>query len=143
MSTFVVGHDFSPCGKAAAREAARDAAVRGGRILLLHAYHVPRIPEGWKPAEFRRAIVADAEYQLGEAAKSLQAAHPGLEVVSMVREGEPALTLLEVAGEANAERIVLGTHSRSHVEERTLGSVAQRVMRRADVPVLVVKAELI
>ena len=53
-----------------------------------------------------------------------------------VGSGEPALALLERAEETSADLIVLGAHSHSDLGERVLGTVADRVLRYARIPVL-------
>jgi nucleotide-binding universal stress UspA family protein len=53
-----------------------------------------------------------------------------------VGSGEPALALLERAEETSADLIVLGAHSRSNLSEHMLGTVADRVLRYAQIPVL-------
>jgi len=47
--------------------------------------------------------------------------------------------LLEEAGRWPADLIVLGTHGRKGIQHLMLGSVAERVMRRAKIPVLLVR----
>jgi nucleotide-binding universal stress UspA family protein len=55
-----------------------------------------------------------------------------------VRGGSPAREILEVALNASVELIVLGTHGRGGVERFLLGSVAEKVLRKARCPVMVV-----
>jgi nucleotide-binding universal stress UspA family protein len=60
--------------------------------------------------------------------------------VGTVREGPPAGTILDYADEHGVDLIVMGTHGRLHLD-RYLGSVTDRVVRKADVPVLTVRME--
>jgi nucleotide-binding universal stress UspA family protein len=53
------------------------------------------------------------------------------------RIGSPAVEILELAEEAEADLIVVGTHGRRGVSRLVLGSVAERVVRHARIPVLV------
>jgi nucleotide-binding universal stress UspA family protein len=53
------------------------------------------------------------------------------------RIGSPAVEILELAEEAEADLIVVGTHGRRGVSRLVLGSVAERVVRHARLPVLV------
>jgi nucleotide-binding universal stress UspA family protein len=55
-------------------------------------------------------------------------------------QGTPADVILEYAASEAADLIVMGTHGRRGIRQLLLGSVAQEVMRRASVPVLVVRA---
>ena len=68
-------------------------------------------------------------------------AHPNsddLDVVAVVREGAPAETIVGYADDSDVDLIVMGTHGRRGVERYLLGSVTERVLRTADVPVLAV-----
>ena len=58
-----------------------------------------------------------------------------------MREGAPHTAILEYAGEAGVDAIVMGTHGRSGLDCYLLGSVTERVVRTADAPVLTVRME--
>ena len=60
-------------------------------------------------------------------------------VETAVIEGDPAESILEYADEIGADIIVAGTHGRSGVKRHLLGSVAERLVRHADCPVLTVQ----
>jgi len=53
--------------------------------------------------------------------------------------GRPSRGIVEFATENDVDQIVLGSHGRSGVSRVLLGSVAERVVRRAPVPVTVVR----
>ena len=55
-----------------------------------------------------------------------------------VKEGAPAPVILEAAESQNADLICLGTHGREGFERLVLGSVAEKVLRKAKCPVLTV-----
>jgi nucleotide-binding universal stress UspA family protein len=54
--------------------------------------------------------------------------------------GKPADELLKYAAEAHVDLIVLGSRGRNPVQRAVLGSVADRVVREAECPVLVVRS---
>lgn len=58
---------------------------------------------------------------------------------SAVRVGRPATTIVEFAEENDVDHIVMGSEGRSGVARVLLGSVAETVVRRAPVPVTVVR----
>lgn len=58
---------------------------------------------------------------------------------SVVETGQPARTILEYVDENDVDHIVIGSHGRSGVARILLGSVAETVIRRAPVPVTVVR----
>jgi nucleotide-binding universal stress UspA family protein len=62
-----------------------------------------------------------------------------LRVFVHARIGDPTEQILNVAAEANADVVVVGTHGRTGVRRWLLGSVAERVVRYAGCPVLVVR----
>ncbi len=63
----------------------------------------------------------------------------GVDVETEIRTGDPATAILEYAEEIDADLIVAGTHGRSGVERRLIGSVAERLVRHADCPVMTVR----
>jgi nucleotide-binding universal stress UspA family protein len=63
---------------------------------------------------------------------------PGAEI--NIRVGRPAWVIVETARDLAYDLIVLGTHNRKGIEHVVLGSVAERVVRTAACPVLVVPA---
>jgi nucleotide-binding universal stress UspA family protein len=58
-----------------------------------------------------------------------------------VRVGDPYVEIVHYAGEIRADLIVVGTHSRHTIGRQPLGSVAQKVLRRAPCPILTVHDE--
>ncbi|MXR50976.1 universal stress protein [Halovenus sp. WSH3] len=63
----------------------------------------------------------------------------GVDAETAVLDGDPAETILEYADEIEADLIVSGTHGRSGVRRQVLGSVAERLVRHATVPVMTVR----
>jgi nucleotide-binding universal stress UspA family protein len=60
---------------------------------------------------------------------------------ALVREGNAAQQVLAVARQYRADRILLGTRSRSKMSKLLLGSVAEQVLRSANIPVITVGPE--
>jgi hypothetical protein len=58
-------------------------------------------------------------------------------VVLHVRLGDPATQLIQVAVDVEAELLVVGTHRRHGLDKMLVGSVAEELIRRAPLPVLV------
>jgi nucleotide-binding universal stress UspA family protein len=63
----------------------------------------------------------------------------GLEAESVILKGSPAEKILDFANEHDIDMIVVGSVGKSGVERFALGSVSEKVVRHADVPVLVVR----
>ncbi len=60
---------------------------------------------------------------------------------ALVREGNAAQQVLSVARQISADRLLLGTRSRSKMSKLLLGSVAEQVLRSAHLPVITVGPE--
>src|SRR5689334_7961048 len=56
----------------------------------------------------------------------------------LIRSGPAAATILTVATEIKADLVVLGTHGRTGFEKFMLGSVTEKIVRKARCPVLTV-----
>ncbi|WP_254765047.1 universal stress protein [Natrinema marinum] len=65
----------------------------------------------------------------------------GLEAEAVVRSGTPADEIVEYATEIDADMIVIGTAGRSGFERRILGSVTDKVVRTAPLPVVTVRPD--
>ena len=69
-----------------------------------------------------------------------RAATAGVDVVGATREDSAVhRAILEYADEVDADVLVMGTHGRRGLDRWLLGSVTERVVRGADVPVLTVR----
>ncbi len=75
----------------------------------------------------------DAERRLGEVALD------GVETVRAIRVGHAFMEIIQYATDNAIDMIVMGTHGRGPVKHLLLGSVAERVVRKASCPVLTVR----
>jgi nucleotide-binding universal stress UspA family protein len=64
-----------------------------------------------------------------------------VDLVTAVEVGPPHSAILEYADDHDVDLIVMGTHGRTGVERYLLGSVAEKVVRLADQPVVTVRAD--
>lgn len=64
-----------------------------------------------------------------------------IQVRGVVREGDAASEICDYAQESHADIIVMSTHGRSGIQRWVYGSVADRVLRAAKVPVLLIRAQ--
>lgn len=133
--------DFSDASRAAMEVAADLAARFGATLTLLHAYPVPgfTFPDGSVVASARmlQELADQAAKHLGDwrrEAEGLGAAA----VDAATAVGEPAAEIVAWAKEHAVDLLVLGTHGRTGLEHALMGSVAERVVRRARCPVLTV-----
>lgn len=135
--------DFSEYSDYAMRYAAFLAVKFGAKLTLLHVVAPVMVPlpgEALVPPmrQIDLADIADAcKERLIKAAGDFSSA--GLEVDYQVTNGVPFLEILRVAGEQSVDMIIMGTHGRSGLAHIMIGSVAERVVRKAPCPVLTVK----
>lgn len=84
------------------------------------------------------AVLKRRGEQAVSAVEKMAEAHD-VAVETAVIEGDPAESILAYADEIDADVIVAGTHGRSGVRRHLLGSVAERLVRHAECPVLTVQ----
>ncbi|MFO0747063.1 MAG: universal stress protein [Myxococcota bacterium] len=144
MRTWLVAHDFSDSAKKALTQALElFAPTGGGRLVVLHVHEPGTDGFGVDIATLAPGGTVEETYHQ-EAKQTLArtlegVSAPGVELVGRVAFGRPAHDLVEIAKEEGASMIVLGSHGRRGFERFLLGSVAERVVRQAECPVLVVK----
>ena len=66
---------------------------------------------------------------------------PGLVVNGRVTTGYAAEEMLGIAKEEHADMIVMGTHGRKGIDRILFGSVAEKVVKAADIPVLTIRPD--
>ena len=64
----------------------------------------------------------------------------GIDVKALCVQGATVEKILEEAGRAGADLIVMGSHGRSGLSRAVMGSVSEGVLRKADCPVMIVPA---
>ena len=133
--------DFSDASRAAMEVAADLARRNAGELTLLHAYPIPgyTFPDGSVVAspKMMQDLADQAARHIEEwRAEAERLGAPRVSAVTVV--GEPAGEIVAYAAEQRVELLVLGTHGRTGLEHALMGSVAERVVRRARCPVLTV-----
>ncbi len=136
--------DFSDPSRLALDEAVEQARRTGAELVLVHV-HVPPPANPAdvivSPAEIARMSADEMERTLAgwraDAEKLL-----GRAVSAAALVGDPAGEVVRWAREHGPDLLVLGTHGRTGIRRFILGSVAERVLREAPCPVLVVRARV-
>lgn len=132
--------DLSDCSVAACKEGARLAAATGSRLLLLHVHLQEIVREEFATGEVTQKEQSQLTARLNEQKAELNALYPNLPIEVDVMSAPPVAGILDEADRLGASNIVLGTHGRKGLAHMVLGSVAENIVRKAKVPVLVVKA---
>jgi nucleotide-binding universal stress UspA family protein len=139
----VCATDFSPEAASALVWAATMARRDGGHVDLVHV--LPPGPEDrrlmvFDTVEFDAEQVGAATDRLREAARKA-AAEFGVSVRPQILRGESHESILKHAREEEARMIVMGAGGLGAVDRLVLGSVAERTLRSADRPVVLVPRE--
>jgi nucleotide-binding universal stress UspA family protein len=129
----LVATDFSECADRAWQMACQLARASGGRLIVLHV--MPPQVAGYE-AVLKGLPIPEYRQQAQRALDKYQC--PDVPVEKRLVEGDPAETILRVAAETGADCIVVGSHGHGWVTRLLLGSVAERVMRKAPGLVLIV-----
>ena len=90
--------------------------------------------------ETLRGLAEDAGGQALSPIEALAENTP-VTVVKELREGTPHEVIVAAVTDEDVDLVVMGTHGRDGIRHRLLGSVAERVVRGSDVPVMTVTAE--
>jgi len=136
----VVGSDLSPLADEALSAASALARAAGARTTLVHVQR----PIPWVPPPSADADVAGAAVRtpspLATLERSASEHFAGLEVGVTVLSSESTVSALCAEAEREkADLLVLASHGRTGLERMLVGSVAERTVRHAECPVLVVR----
>jgi universal stress protein A len=141
IRTILVPCDFSEHSKKAFTWALEMANKWGSRLAVLHVVSPPSYPPMlmgayFDTAEFEVSLQADAETEIKEFISS--AGKHDVPIDTKVLMGRPFFDICRVAEQDKVDLIVMGSHGRTGLSHVLLGSVAERVVRHAPCPVLVV-----
>jgi nucleotide-binding universal stress UspA family protein len=134
--------DVTGCAFEVAARLAPMARELGAEVVLLVVDRLPvgveagaHLPDGHTAME---ALDADVRAQLGVLQEVF--ADEGVAVRSLIRHGDVTEAILRVCAEVHPRFIAMGTHGRQGLQRALLGSVAEAVIRRAEVPVMTMRA---
>ena len=127
--TYLVPVDFSKGSEIALKHAMKLARTKKGKLLLVHI--VPLVVHLETVAAFLRGELEAMARRLG-----LKRAEYRLLVLE---RGEAARAIAHLAKKSRAAMIIMGSHGKTGLQRFVLGSVAERTLRYAECPVLIVK----
>lgn len=132
--------DFSARAEWAFKLACALARDHGARLIILHVVPAPVMgyAQGVIPPEPEQT-----EAQLFERLQEYATHADAVPHEEILIEGDPAEEILEVAAERRADMIILGTHGWTGLDRLLMGSVAERVVRKASCPVLSVRTPFV
>ncbi|MFC0113691.1 universal stress protein [Kibdelosporangium aridum] len=137
----VVGYDGSPAARRAAHWAAREAATRRRRLVIVHAFRWP-LTELTQLRTEALVLSEDpfrTEYQklVDDLVEECRPLAGGNEVKGELTPGEPVDVLNRLGAHANL--LVLGSSGHGAVHQVLLGSTSAELVRSVDAPVVVVR----
>ena len=139
LRNILVPTDFSECSQKALSYALSFARQFGAEILLLHVVEsVPAVAHDAliQSSMLTVALHEESERQLDRLQRECLADAP---VSTLTTDGLPWQRIVEVAREKNIDLIVAGTGGRNRLARVLMGSTAERIVRHAPCPVLVVR----
>jgi len=145
LTNILVPTDFGPPSDLALMYGRHFARQFGAVLHVLHSVESVMLPGG---AEVPMPAVQQVEKGLLDVARRQMAAaitdddRSTLKVVEVVRQAPSAAAdILEYARANYIDLVVMGTHGRGAFEHLLMGSVAERVVRKAPCPVLTVRPQ--
>ena len=137
----LVPTDFSAYADQALEYAMALAQALQARLTLLHVFHLSPLSVGDMPPAVLITTLQEMETTAQQRMQATLARvhHAGLHADSAIMEGIPLQTILDTAHARGVDLIVMGTHGRTGLTHVLMGSVAEKVVRLAPCPVLVVR----
>jgi len=142
FNTILVAVDGSDCATAATTLAIRLAKEDGANLLLVNIVDVSKLiaVAGYEtpyPVDALDVLRESGEEELAAAKSACEVA--GLRVSVTTGQGDACDEILRIAAENQVGLICMGTHGRKGLSHLFIGSVAEGILRRATVPVLVTR----
>ncbi|WP_043756361.1 universal stress protein [Imhoffiella purpurea] len=140
--------DFSTHSEAALLCAVELSRCYRRPLLILHVVHDPATMPGYYSRALKKKqlhrIEDGATDMLTEFLRTLGRHHPELKELSdaesLLVKGLPSTRILEIAAQRSVGMIVMGSKGLTGLKHLFLGSVAERVVHRARIPVTIVKS---
>lgn len=136
--TILVPVDFSAFSRAAIERALALARIVRAEVSMLHVLQLPQLALDFGRGGADWSLLRTSEQERLDALQK-EFADRGVPVSARLEEGDP-FEVIEAAGRApDVELIVMGSHGLRGLDRLLMGSVAERTVRRATKPVLIVR----
>lgn len=142
----LVPTDFSDASKLAVNAAAVLAEQLGAKVTLIHVHDPealrPPATLGWSPAQ-QKDLDSEVEQAVADSLDALRTSQ-----LAKVKDLDSAVlhdssaphAICAYAEKIGADLIVIATHGRTGLKHLLIGSVAERVVRHATMPVLTLRS---
>lgn len=116
------------------------AKMTGAEIILVHVAdgYVARLQNQLNLADSQE--IKEDETYLEKRTAQLKRA--GFKATSRLVQGEPADEILALAHQEGCDLIAMATHGHKFVKDLVLGSVAEAIRHRTDIPVLMIRSSV-
>ena len=116
------------------------ARLTGARLILVH------VADGYGARNQQQLDLEDSQEIRADRAyleqRRQELAQAGFEVAAVLVCGDPADQILAVAQRERCDLIAMSTHGHRFIKDILLGSVANTIRHRTDIPVLLIRAHL-
>lgn len=136
--------DGSKCSKVAAEHAIKIAEQNNAELIVLtvtETYPVEKLPVEDLTRKVIQLFKEESEKALQDVEEMIKERGSPIKFVLKNVEGKAADSILRVAEDENVDLIVVGVSGKHALERFVLGSVSEKVVRNARVPVLVVRSK--
>jgi nucleotide-binding universal stress UspA family protein len=142
LKTVLVATDFSATSDVALRYAKALAQAFGASLHVLHVVQEP-FAQPWAVEAYGFSLATLQDEWVREATTRIETTlteeeRASYRAVLTTRLGHPVVEILKYAGDLGVDLIVIGTHGRGPLGHMVMGSVAERIVRKATCPVLTV-----
>lgn len=112
------------------------ATILDAAVHAIYSADTGRFADGAEPSN----VLVELERVGEEAIETVRdrAEESGVSVTGTTARGPPARVILDTVDETGSDLLVVGTHGRAGLERQLLGSVTEKIVRDADVPVVCV-----
>lgn len=139
LENILFATDFSKSADNVLQYAASLAQLYNTKLYLLHVIRNPTDSiYGELHGEYP-ALIAGAKKKVAELMKRYDAELQGVPHEIVVKEGDPVYEILRTANEEKIGTVVIGTHGEGPLEHLLIGGTADKVIRSASCPVLVIR----
>ena len=139
LENILFATDFSKSADNVLQYATSLARLYQTKVYLLHVIRNPTDSlYGALHGEYP-ALIAGAKKKVTELMKRYEAELQGVDHEVLLKEGDPVYEILRTVDEKKIGTVVIGTHGEGPLEHLLIGGTADKVIRSASCPVLVIR----
>jgi nucleotide-binding universal stress UspA family protein len=137
LKNYLIPIDFSKNSEIALRHALKIARASKGKLLLVHVIIHPNVPVPLR-SSYEEILEKGANLEMAKLVRRNRL-RPREYRIILLWGSEAAELLAEQARKSRATMIIMGSHGRTGLQHLILGSIAEKTLRYAHCPVLIVK----